>query len=90
MNLLVESVNVICSGFVPFGVGALVWLGEGAVEGVVSFVDLLVVCGYTSVSVLEISFSLLESHLFILVFLLVLFHFFDHAFGNVIVVLFHE
>jgi hypothetical protein len=39
---------------------------------------------------LEISFSLLESHLFILVFLLVLFHFFDHAFGNVIVILFHE
>ena len=90
MNLLVESVNVICSSFVPFGVGALLWFREGAVEGVVSFVDLLLVCGYTSVSVLEISFSLLQAHLFILVFLLVPFHFFDHAFCNVIVVLFHE
>ena len=67
MNLLVKSVNVVSSCFVPFGVGALVWLGEGAVESVVSFVDLLVVCGYTSVSILEISFSLLEPHLFILV-----------------------
>jgi len=90
MNLLVESVNVVSSCFVPFGVGSLVWLREGAVESVVSFVDFLVMCGYTSVSVLEISFSLLQTHLFILIFLLVGFHFFDHAFSNFVVVLFHK
>ena len=90
MNLLVKSVNMVGSGFVPFGMSTLVWLGEGAVESVVSFVDLLGMCGYTSVSVLEISFSLLQAHLFILVFLLVLFHFFYHAFGDIVVVLFHE
>jgi hypothetical protein len=90
MNLLVESMNMVGSRLVPFGVGALVWLSEGAVQGVVSFVDLLVVGSHASVSVLEISFSLLQAHLFVLVLFLVLFHFFDHAFGDLVVMLFHK
>lgn len=90
MNLLVESVDVVGSGFVPFCVSALVWLGEGAVQSVVSFVNFLGMCGYTSVSILEISFSLLETHLFILVFLLMLFHFLYHPFSNIILILFQK
>ena len=59
MNLLIESVDVVGSSFVPFRVSALVWLGEGAVQSIVSLIDLLGMSSYTSISVLEISFSLL-------------------------------
>jgi hypothetical protein len=89
MHLLVKFVNVVGSCLVPFCVGALVWLSEGAVESIVSLMDLLGVCCHASVSVLEISFSLLQAHLFVLVLLLVLFHFFDHALGDLVLLLFH-
>ena len=90
VHLLVEFVNMICSRFVPFGMRALMRLTEGAVQSIVSLVDLLSVSGHTSVSVLEISLSLLKTHPFILELLLVLFHFFYHAFSDFVMLLFHK